>query len=188
MRTWCGWNTRLVTEGLGVNHMRLVMGTSMGAMHTWMWGYMYPDFMDALMPLASAPGGDRRAQPHAAQDGDAIRSRNDPDFKAASTRQPLSGMMRREFALFMMTSSPLQLLKQYADARKGGCLFEQRFTGPRGTVARPERHALPYDCSRDYNPEPHLEKIKAPLYAVNSADDQVNPPELGILERRYQAG
>jgi homoserine O-acetyltransferase len=153
---------RLVTEKLGVNHLRLVMGTSMGAMHTWMWGTMYPDFMDALMPLASAPveiGGRNRM----------LR------------KMIMNNMVAANFGLFMMTSSPLQLLKQAPTREQADALFERRFYAARPADANDMLYH--YDCSRDYNPQPDLEKIKAPLYAVNSADDQVNPPELGILER-----
>jgi homoserine O-acetyltransferase len=175
---------KLVTEGLGVNHMRLVMGTSMGAMHTWMWGYMYPDFMDALMPLASAPveiaGRNRMLRKMVI---DSIR--NDPDFNGGEYTKPLSGMFGAEFALFVMTSSPLQLLKQNPTRDKADAAFEQRFINGEARSRWPDPNDMlyQYECSRDYNPEPHLEKIQAPLYAVNSADDQVNPPELGILER-----
>jgi homoserine O-acetyltransferase len=177
---------KLVTEGLGVNHMRLVMGTSMGAMHTWIWGYMYPDFMDALMPLASAPveiaGRNRMLRKMVI---DSIR--NDPDFNGGEYTKPLSGMFGAEFALFVMTSSPLQLLKQDPTREKADAAFEQRFIGDaRSRWPDPNDMLYQYECSRDYNPQPHLEKIQAPLYAVNSADDQVNPPELGILEREIK--
>ncbi len=177
---------KLVTEGLGVNHMRLVMGTSMGAMHTWMWGYMYPDFMDALMPLASAPveiGGRNRMLRKMVIDS----IRNDPDFHGGEYTKPLSGMFGAEFALFVMTSSPLQLLKQAPTREQADASFERRFNGEaRDRWPDPNDMLYQYECSRDYNPQPHLEEIRAPLYAVNSADDQVNPPELGILEREIK--
>jgi homoserine O-acetyltransferase len=176
---------KLVTEKLGVNHMRLVMGTSMGAMHTWMWGYMYPDFMDALMPLASAPveiGGRNRMMRKMIIDS----IRNDPDFNGGDYTKPLRGMFGAEFALFMMTSSPLQLLKQAPTLEQADKSFESRFEGPHPAWPDPNDMLYTFECSRDYNPSPHLEEIKAPLYAVNSADDQVNPPELGILEREIR--
>ena len=102
---------RLVTEGLGVDHLRLVMGTSMGAMHTWIWGYLYPDFMDALMPLASAPveiaGRNRMFRAMIMQ---AIKS--DPEWKDGEyTTPPANGLIAAQYALWMMTSSPLQLHK-----------------------------------------------------------------------------
>src|SRR4029077_12588890 len=101
---------RLVREGLGVNHMRLVMGTSMGAMHTWMWGEMYPDFMDALMPLASAPveiAGRNRMLRKMIMDS----IRRDPNWNNGEYKGPLTGMIPAQFALFLMTSTPLQLYK-----------------------------------------------------------------------------
>jgi len=176
---------KLVTEGLGVNHMRLVMGTSMGAMHTWMWGYMYPDFMDALMPLASAPveiGGRNRMMREMISQS--IRS--DPDFNDGDYTKPLKGMLGAEFALFMMTSSPLQLLKQAPTGVQADQAFASRFLGPQPRWPDPNDMLYHFESSRDYNPAPHLEQITAPLYAVNSADDQVNPPELGILEREIK--
>jgi homoserine O-acetyltransferase len=174
---------QLVTDGLGVNHMRLVTGTSMGAMHTWMWGYMYPDFMDALMPLASATveiGGRNRMLRKMVMDS----ITKDPDFNDGEYTKPLKGMIAAEFALFVMTSSPLQLLKQAPTREQADESFERRFYGAaQSRWPDPNDMYYAYNCSRDYNPEPHLEQIKAPLYAINSADDQVNPPELGVMER-----
>ena len=93
-------------------------------------------------------------------------------------------MVAANFALFMMTSSPLQLLKQAPTREQADALFERRFYEARPVDANDMLYH--YDCSRDYNPQPDLEKIQAPLFAVNSADDQVNPPELGILEREIK--
>ena len=187
---------RVVTEALGVNHLRLVMGTSMGAMHTWMWGEMYPDFMDALMPLASAPveiGGRNRMLRKMIMDS----IKRDPNWNNGEYKGPLTNMVAAQFALFMMTSSPLQLYKQAPTREQADASFERRFYGPPASPDAPsaptQRRAVDandmlyhYDCSRDYNPQPDLEKIQAPLYAINSADDQVNPPELGILEREIK--
>jgi homoserine O-acetyltransferase/O-succinyltransferase len=176
---------RVVTEGLGVNRLRLVMGTSMGAMHTWMWGEMYPDFMDALMPLASAPveiGGRNRMLRKMIMDS----IKRDPNWNNGEYKGPLSNMVAAQFALFMMTSSPLQLLKQAPTREQADAMFERRFYGEQARPTDPNDMLYYYDCSRDYNPQPDLEKIKAPLYAINSADDQVNPPELGILEREIK--
>jgi homoserine O-acetyltransferase len=175
---------RLVTEGLNVNHMRLVMGTSMGAMHTWMWGEMYPDFMDALMPLASAPveiGGRNRMLRKMIMDS----IKRDPNWNEGEYKGPINSMMPAQFALFIMTSTPLQLLKQAPTREQADQAFEQRFYRQARAVDANDM-LYHYDCSRDYNPAPDLEKIRAPLYAVNSADDQVNPPELGILEREIK--
>jgi homoserine O-acetyltransferase/O-succinyltransferase len=174
---------RVVTEKLGVNHLRLVMGTSMGAMHTWQWGEFYPDFMDALMPLASAPveiGGRNRMLRKMIMD----TIKRDPNWNNGEYKGPLN-MVPANFALFIMTSSPLQLLKQAPTREQADALFERRFYDA-GRPTDANDMLYHYDCSRDYNPQPDLEKIKAPLYAINSADDQVNPPELGILEREIK--
>jgi homoserine O-acetyltransferase len=176
---------RIVTEGAGVNHLRLVMGTSMGAMHTWMWGEMYPDFMDALMPLASAPveiGGRNRMLRKMIMDS----IQRDPNWNNGEYKGPLNNMVAAQFALFIMTSSPLQLLKQAPTREQADATFERRFYGQQARPTDANDMLYHYDCSRDYNPQPDLEKIRVPLYAINSADDQVNPPELGILEREIK--
>jgi homoserine O-acetyltransferase len=144
---------------------------------------MYPNFMDALMPLASAPveiGGRNRMMRKMAIDS----IRTDPDFKDGEYTGPLRGMLGAQFALFVMTSSPLQLYKQaptrtQADEMFSRRVYETRFPDPNDMLYY-------FEASRDYNPAPHLEEIQAPLLAVNSADDQVNPPELGILEREIR--
>jgi homoserine O-acetyltransferase len=175
---------RLVTEGLGVDHLRLVMGTSMGAMHSWIWGYLYRDFMDALLPLASAPveiaGRNRMFRAMIMQ---AIQS--DPDWKDGEyTKPPLNGLIAAQYALWMMTSSPLQLHKTNPTHEKA----DAAVAALRERAARVDANDMlyQYDCSTDYNPSPHLGEIKAPLFAINSADDEVNPPELGILEREIR--
>jgi len=174
----------LLHDGLAVDHLRLVMGTSMGAMHTWVWGEMYPGFMDALMPLASAPvaivGRNRMFRAMIIQ---AIRG--DPDWNQGEyTRPPLSGLIAAQYALWMMTSSPMQLHKTNDTREKADAAVEAL----RERAARTDANDMlyQYESSSDYNPEPDLEKITAPLYAINSADDEVNPPELGILERTIQ--
>ena len=174
----------LVSEGLHVDHLRLVMGTSMGAMHTWLWGEMFPDFMDALMPLASAPveiaGRNRMFRAMIMQ---AIRS--DPEWKNGEyTAPPVNGLIAAQYALWMMTSSALQLHKTNPTHEKS----DAAVTALRERAARVDANDMlyQYDCSTDYNPQPNLGKIKAPLYAVNSADDEVNPPELGILDREIK--
>ena len=131
---------RLVTEKLGVNHLRLVMGTSMGAMHTWMWGTMYPDFMDALMPLASAPveiGGRNRMLRKMIMDS----IKRDPNWNDGEYKGPLNNMVAANFALFMMTSSPLQLLKQAPTREQADTLVRTPLL--RGAAHRRERYALP---------------------------------------------
>jgi len=173
----------LVYDGLKVDHLRLVMGTSMGAMHTWVWGEMYPDFMDALMPLASAPveiaGRNRMFR---AMVIDSIRS--DPDWKDGEYTSPPRGLIAAQFALFMMTSSPLQLHKANPTHAQADAAVQALKERALRTDANDMLYQ--YESSTDYNPSPMLEKIKAPLFAINSADDEVNPPELGILEREIK--
>src|SRR5438309_11514253 len=110
---------RPLTEKLGLRHIRLVMGTSMGAMHTWMWGEMYPDFMEALMPLASAPveiGGRNRMLRKMIMDS----IRRDPNWKQGEYKGPMGGMIPGQFALFIMTSTPLQLFRQEPTREQAG--------------------------------------------------------------------
>ena len=165
---------RLLTEGLGVTHLRLVMGTSMGAMHTWMWGERYPDFMDALMPLASAPveiAGRNRFLRRMVIDS----LRNDP----------LNGLRAAIYILTIMTTSPLQLQKEGPTREKADELFDETIRKRMETTNATDM-LYAFEASRDYNPLPKLEAIRAPLLAINSADDQVNPPELGIVEREIR--
>jgi homoserine O-acetyltransferase len=168
----------LLTEGLGVNHLRLVLGTSMGAMHTWLWGEMYPQFMDALMPLASAPV--------------AIAGRNwmqrqmrinciksDPAWNGGDyTQPPLLGLRCVSYIRALMTSGALRLQEQYPTRESVIELLEK----DRPIQADANDIIYEMQASRFYNPAPQLDKIKAPLLAINSADDEINPPELHILE------
>src|SRR5581483_2482335 len=174
----------LVHDGLHVDHLRLVMGTSMGAMHTWIWGYRYPDMMDALMPLASAPvaivGRNRMFRAMIIQ---AIQ--NDPEWKDGNyTKQPINGLIAAEYGLWMMTSSPLQLHKTNSTREEA----DEAVKELRERAKKVDANDMLYqfEASTDYNPEPRLREIKAPLFAINSADDEVNAPELGILEREIQ--
>ena len=175
---------RLLTEGLGVNHARLVMGTSMGGMHTWLWGELYPDFMDALMPLASLPrqvSGRNRGWRRIIID--AIR--NDPDWRGGDyAKQPPSVRTAAE-ALWFMSSNPVLRQKEAPTLAKTdevlGKFVDQIV---KTDDANDVLYAL--EASHDYDPGPNLEKIRAPLLAINSADDLINPPELGILEREIK--
>ncbi|MEQ8302996.1 MAG: alpha/beta fold hydrolase [Cyclobacteriaceae bacterium] len=175
---------RLLTEHLKVDHLRLVMGTSMGGMHTWVWGYMYPDFMDALMPLASAPveiaGRNRMIRKMII---DAIQS--DPEWKGGEySEQPL-GLTHAIYPLMFMTSSPLQWQKAAPTREAAEEFLSNRVERYKAGLDANDM-IYQFDASRFYNPAPHLGKIKAPLFAINSADDQVNPPELGILEEEIK--
>src|SRR5438270_4383130 len=175
---------RLLTEGLGVNHARLVMGTSMGGMHTWLWGELHPDFMDALMPLASLPtqiSGRNRAWRRMIID--AIR--NDPDWHGGDyARQPPSLRTAAEM-LWFMSSNPVLRQKEAPTLAKTDEVLDKFVDGiVKADDANDVLYAL--EASHDYDPGPNLEKIRAPLLAINSADDLINPPELGILERKIK--
>ncbi len=162
---------RLLTEGLGVKHLRLVTGTSMGGMQTWVWGEKYPDFMDALMPLASAPveiaGRNRFFRRMIV---DALRT------------DPVNGLRTAIDILVIMTSSPLAMQTQGPTRDQADQLFDETIR-KRMEANNAVDMLYQFDSSRDYNPEPYLDRIQVPLVAINSADDVVNPPELGILER-----
>jgi homoserine O-acetyltransferase len=176
---------KLITEKLGVDHLRLVTGTSMGGMHTWVWGETYPDFMDALMPLASAPveiAGRNRVMRRMIME--AIR--NDPAWHNGEYKtEPLQGLTAAENILLLMGSAPLPWHKQAPTRDAADKFYESRVTSG---VARTDANDMLYqfDASREYNPFPNLERIKAPLFAINSADDLINPPELGLLEQGMQ--
>jgi homoserine O-acetyltransferase len=172
---------RLLTQGLGVNHLRLVMGTSMGGMHTWLWSEQHPDFMDAAMPLASQPveiAGRNRMMRRMIMD--AIRT--DPEWSNGEYKQPPHGLAAALDVLLLMGSAPLRMQKEEPTMEKADTFLEDRIAqGMKTTDANDMLYY--FDASRNYNPEPQLEKIIAPLTAVNSADDQINPPELKIIDR-----
>lgn len=176
---------QLITEHLGVNHLRLVMGTSMGAMHTWVWGYTYPGFMDALMPLASLPveiaGRNRMMRKMAI---DLIEM--DPEWKGGEyTAEPRLGLTGAISSLIFMGSSPLQSQRNAPTREQAEAALAR--TKERYLAALDANNVIyAFDASRYYNPSPHLEKIQAPLFAINSADDEVNPPELGIMEKEIK--
>ena len=176
---------KLLTEHLGINHLRLVMGTSMGGMHTWVWGYTYPDFMDALMPLASLPveiAGRNRIQRKMAID----LIKMDPEWKGGEyTTQPKVGLTGAISSVIFMVSSPLQWQSSTPTREKADSMLDKLRKRYFATYDAND-FIYQFDASRDYNSAPHLQKITAPLFAVNSADDQVNPPELAILEREIK--
>jgi homoserine O-acetyltransferase len=175
---------RLLTEGLGVNHLRLVMGTSMGGMHTWLWGEQHPDFMDALMPLASNTveiAGRNRTMRRMIMDD--IRS--DPEWNHGEYKQPPHGVAAAIQILLIMGSSALQMQKIAPTREEADARLEQEISRRLETTDANDMLYY-FDASRNYNPEPQLEKITAPLTAINSADDVINPPELKIIDRDIQ--
>jgi len=176
---------QLITSKLAVNHLRLVMGTSMGGMHSWVWGETYPDFMDALMPLASLPveiAGRNRMMRRMMMD--AIRS--DPAWNNGEYKvQPQVGLTSAINILLLMGSAPLQWQKQAPTRETADKLLEERV---KASLARSDANDMLYqfDSSREYNPAPKLETIAARLVAINSADDLINPPELGVMDREIK--
>jgi homoserine O-acetyltransferase len=172
---------RLLTEGLHVNHLELVMGTSMGGMHTWLWGEQHPDFMDGLVPLASVPtqiaGRNRMLRKMIMDD-----IRGDPGWNGGDYSQQPRGLRAAVQVLLFMVSSPLQWQKA-APTRDAAdrYLEEQMHSRLDGVDANDFLYA--FEASRDYDPSPDLGTIEAPLVAINSADDQINPPELGLMEK-----
>jgi len=175
---------RLLTEGLGVDHARLVMGTSMGGMHTWVWGARYPDFMDALMPLASLPGpisGRNRAWRKTLID--AIR--HDPAWNEGNYAAQPPSLRTAASLIFFMGSNPVLRQEQMPTLAKADEVLDEYLANSLKTM---DANDVLYQVSAswDYDPAPGLEKIRAPLLAINSADDLINPPELGILEREIR--
>jgi homoserine O-acetyltransferase len=175
---------RLLTDGLGVNHARLVMGTSMGGMHTWLWGEAHPDFMDALMPLASLPtqiSGRNRGWRRIIID--AIR--NDPAWSNGEYKTQPPSLRTAAETLWFMSSNPVQRQKEAPTLAKADETLDKFVDNIVKTDdANDVLYAL--EASRDYDPGPHLEKIQPLLLAINSADDLINPPELEILEREIK--
>ena len=173
----------LLRDGLNVDHLRLVMGTSQGGMHSWLWGATYPGFMDALMPLASAPveiaGRNRMSRTMAIE---AIK--NDPDWKNGEYKTQPKGLIAARNIRSIMTGSALQSQKENPTAEKADRALEAMAEAALSGDANDTIYH--YEASTGYNPSPMLEKIQAPLFAVNSADDEINPPELGILEREIK--
>ena len=175
---------RLLTEKLGVDHARMVMGTSMGGMHTWLWGELHPDFMDALMPLASLPtqiSGRNRAWRRMVID--AIRY--DPTWNGGEYKTQPPSLRTAAEMLWLMSSNPVLRQK---DAPTLGKTDEVLDKFVEQIVKTDDANDVLYalEASHDYDPGPNLEKIVAPLLAINFADDLINPPELGILEREIK--
>jgi len=156
----------------------------MGGMHTWFWGEEHPDFMDALMPLASVPGliaGRNRAWRKTIID--AIR--HDPTWMGGDYKtQPVSLRTGVEM-LFVMSSNPIVRQHDAPTLAKSDAVLDDYVTGQLKTSDAND-FLYAFEASEDYDPAPKLEKIRAPLVAVNSADDLINPPELGILEREIK--
>jgi homoserine O-acetyltransferase len=175
----------LLENGLGVNHLRLVIGTSMGCMHSWLWGETYPDFMDALMPLACLPvqiAGRNRLWRRMVIDG----IRQDPDWKNGDyTAEPRAALQIATDFLLVAGSAPLPMQKNLPSRDAVDKYLDDSMK--RITAALDANDMLyAVNSSRNYDPSPKLETIKAPVMFVNSADDFINPPDLGIAEREIK--
>ncbi len=175
---------RLLTQGLHVNHARLVMGTSMGGMHTWLWGERHPQFMDTLMPLASLPtqvSGRNRVWRRLVID--AIR--NDPAWQGGEYRTQPPSLRTAIEMIWLLGSNPV-LRQQEAPTRAQADQVIDSYVNDHLQTDDANDILYAVEASHDYDPGPALEKIEAPLLAINSADDLVNPPELQILEREIK--
>jgi homoserine O-acetyltransferase len=174
----------MLTEGLHVDHLRLVMGTSMGCMQAWMWGEAYPDFSDALMPLACQTveiAGRNRMMRKMLMD--AITS--DPTWNHGDyTTQP-PGLRTSLEMLLIMGSSPLQMQLQYP-TRDAADKYLENYLGTRITRMDANDALYQFNASRDYDPSAKLSTIRVPVMYINSADDFVNPPELGIAQKNIR--
>lgn len=175
----------LVEKGLGVNHLRLVMGTSMGCMHSWIWGETYPAFMDALMPLACLPvqiAGRNRIWRKMVIDG----IRQDPEWKNGDyTTEPRAALEIAADFLVIAGSAPLHMQEDFPTRDAADKFLDdsmKRVTA--GLDANDFLYAV--NASRDYDPSSGLGQVRVPVMFVNSADDFINPPELGIAEREIK--
>ncbi len=175
----------LVTEGLGVRHLRLVMGTSMGGMHTWLWGETYPDMMDALMPLACLPvrivGRNRLWREMIMT---AIR--DDPEWRGGDYATEPRVALRTALDLLLIAGSAPLPMQQSLATRDSADRYLESYMAARLPALDANDLLYQIDASRDYDPAPGLAGIRAPLTLVNSADDFINPPELGIAEREIR--
>jgi len=172
----------LLEQGLGVNHLRLILGTSMGCMHSWVWGETYPTFMDALMPLACNPvpiAGRNRIWRKMVIDG----IRQDPECKNGNyTTEPRAGLQIAADMLLIAGSAPLVMQKELP-TRDAADKYLDNITKREMSDLDANDLLFAVSASRNYDPSPNLDKIVAPVMFINSADDSINPPELGLAER-----
>jgi homoserine O-acetyltransferase/O-succinyltransferase len=175
---------RLLTDGLDVNHARLIMGTSMGGMHTWLWGETHPEFMDVLLPLASLPtqiSGRNRAWRRVIID--AIRG--DPAWNGGEYKAQPPSLRTAAEMLWFMSSNPTVRQNEAPSLAKTDEVLD-KFVAEHFKTDDANDVLYALEASHDYDPGPELAKIRAPLLAINSADDLINPSELGILEREIK--
>lgn len=175
---------RLVTEGLGIKHLRLVTGNSMGGMHTWLWGVKYPDLMDALMPMAAQPtevsGRNWMTRRMMIE-----LIRNDPDYNGGNyTTQPKALKLANAFFSVATNGGTLRHQSR-APTREAADKLVDDMLAQRGPPDAND-FIYQYDSSRGYNASPGLEQIGAALLAILAIDDERNPVELGIMEREIK--
>jgi len=174
---------QLLIEGLGIRHLRLVMGSSMGGMHTWMWGYMYPDRMDGLIPIASQPiqiSGRNWIQRRIA--AEAIRQ--DPGWNNGFyDKNPTQWTVTAPYG-FLQTENVLQIQKMAPTREAGDEIYKKLQDEAKRRDANDTLWGI--EAVMDYNPAPHLHEIKAPLMAINSGDDEANPPQIASTEREIK--
>jgi len=176
---------RLVSEGLGVNHLRLVMGTSMGCMHSFVWGETYPDFMDALMPLACVPvqiAGRNRVWRKMVMD--AIRE--DPEWKGGEYKEEPKQALRTALDFLLIAGSAPIPMQKALPTRDAADKYLDDYFRTRFSALDANDLLYQVNASRNYDPSTQLGKIKAPVMYINSGDDFINPPELGIAEREIK--
>ncbi len=175
---------RLLREHLGLKHVRLIIGNSMGGMHAWILGVTHPDFMDALVPMASQPSemGSRNWM---------LRRlltetiRRDPTYANGEyTAQPPALRVANVFFALATSGGTLALQKQGPTGELADKLVDARLAAPYNADANDTIYQ--WESSRGYNPSPGLERIEAPVLAINSADDERNPPETGLMEREMK--
>ena len=178
---------RLIADGLGIKHLRLVIGSSLGCMHSWMWAEMYPDMMDGVVALSCQPteiSGRNWIMRHAA--AEAIR--HDPDYKDGNYEKQPSHYVYSAAAGAFNTESPARIQELAPTRAAADALYEKRLTEERRD-ANDQLYAI--ESIIDYNPEPGLDKIKAKVLLINDSEDVANPPTLGTVERamkRVNAG
>ncbi|MCX7173938.1 MAG: alpha/beta fold hydrolase [Proteobacteria bacterium] len=175
---------RLITEHLGLKHLRLVLGNSMGGMQTWMWAQKYPNAMDIAVPMASLPT-EMSGRNWMLRRMLTESIRNDPEWLGGNyTKQPRSLQFASVFYGAATIGGNQRLFKLAPTREKADALLKQQLTGSFAGDAND--HLYQWESSLDYNPAPGLDKIQATLLAINSADDERNPPELGVLDREIK--
>lgn len=175
---------RLVTEGLGVKHLRLVLGNSMGGMHTWLWGTTHPQMMDALVPMAAQPT-EMSARNWMMRRLIIDTIRTDPDWNGGNyVAQPKAFKMANVFYGIGTSGGTLAWSSLAPTRAAADKIVDERLAAPFTADANDFMYA--WDSSRDYNAAPGLDRIQAALLAINSADDERNPPETGVMERELK--